>query len=57
MPDISLCNNALCPSKENCYRFTAKANKFCQSYTKFTLESDEVSCSYFIPNDKAKKGL
>lgn len=57
MPDISMCNNAICPSKENCYRFTAKPSEFRQSYAKFTLESDEISCSYFIPNDKAKKGL
>lgn len=54
MPDISLCNNALCPSKDYCYRFTAKPNEFRQSYRKFTLESDEVSCSYFMPNLKCK---
>lgn len=54
MPDISMCNNALCPSKECCYRFTAKPNEFCQSYTDFTLEDDEMNCSYFYPNGKCK---
>ena len=54
MPDISMCNNALCPSKDYCYRFTAKPSEFRQSYINFTLESDEISCSYFMPNGKCK---
>jgi hypothetical protein len=54
MPDISMCANALCPSKDYCYRFTAKPSKFCQSYASFTLEDDETSCSHFWSNDKCK---
>jgi hypothetical protein len=54
MPDISMCNNSECPSKECCFRFTAEPSEFCQSYTNFTLESDEVSCSFFMPNGKCK---
>jgi len=49
-PDISMCANALCPSKEYCYRFTAKPNPMRQSYVGFTLEDDETSCSHFWSN-------
>ena len=50
-PDISMCANALCPSKEYCYRFTAKPTPMYQSYAGFTLEDDETSCSHFWPNN------
>ena len=52
MPDISMCLNALCPSKEFCYRFTATPNPYGQSYGGFLLEEDEVNCSHFYPNGK-----
>ena len=52
MLDISLCTNVLCPSKECCYRFTAKPNEFRQTYINFSLEEDEINCSYFYPNVK-----
>lgn len=32
MADITKCEGANCPIKENCYRYTAKANEFRQSY-------------------------
>lgn len=54
MPDISMCANALCPSKDYCYRFTAKPTPIRQSYASFTLEDDETSCSHFWPNNKCK---
>lgn len=50
MPDISMCVNLLCPSKDYCYRFTAKPTQIRQTYIGFTLEDDETSCSYFMPN-------
>jgi hypothetical protein len=52
MPDISMCSNALCPSKEYCHRFTATPSKFMQSYADFSPEEDEVNCSHFWPNSK-----
>jgi len=52
MPDISMCANALCPSKEFCYRYTATPSDFRQSYGGFTLEEDEINCSHFYPNGK-----
>ena len=54
MPDISMCDNTQCPSKEYCYRFTAIPSKFMQSYASFTLEDDEMSCSYFYHNGKCR---
>lgn len=52
MPDISICTNKACPSKEYCYRFTAKPSEFRQSYADFTCEEDEINCSHFYPNGK-----
>jgi hypothetical protein len=31
-PDITLCLGTDCPYKETCYRYTAKANEYYQSY-------------------------
>ena len=52
MADVTMCTNVLCKSKDYCYRFTAKASEFCQSYTNFLCEDDEDNCSYFYPNSK-----
>jgi hypothetical protein len=32
MADITMCVGTDCPHKERCYRFTAKANEYRQSY-------------------------
>ena len=50
MPDISMCTNTLCKSKEFCYRFTATPSKFRQSYSSFNCKEEE----YFMSNDKCK---
>lgn len=55
MPDISMCANALCPSKDYCYRFTAKPTPMCQSYENFSPEDDETSCIHFWPNNNKCK--
>jgi hypothetical protein len=52
MPDISMCNNALCPSKEYCYRYTAIPNPHRQSYMEFTPKEGEDECDHFYPNSK-----
>ena len=56
MPDISMCENQDCPFNTSCYRFTAEANPYIQSYGDFkpTVDGDELYCDYFweIPNDK-----
>jgi hypothetical protein len=32
MPDITMCKGISCPIKEECYRYTAKADEFYQAY-------------------------
>ena len=32
MADITKCSDEECPMKETCYRYTAKANEYRQSY-------------------------
>jgi len=54
MADIAKCNDVLCPSKDKCYRFTAPASKFMQSYLISERESDAVNCDMFWDNDKCK---
>lgn len=49
MADISKCRGTGCPLKEKCYRFTAKADDFWQSYfATEPIEDDE--CEYFWDN-------
>lgn len=50
MADIAKCNDSLCPSKEYCYRFTAKSSIFCQTYGGFNREEDADNCDMFWPN-------
>jgi hypothetical protein len=54
MPDITKCNGKECPHKETCYRFTATANEFRQSWfmgTPFKKEGNAIKCnSYWGPN-------
>ena len=52
MPDISMCANALCPSKIYCYRFTAKPSEFRQTYAGFIVKEGEDKCDDFYPNGK-----
>lgn len=48
MPDIALCLNEKCPSRQNCWRYTAIPYEYCQSYAEFELEGEK--CSSFIDN-------
>ena len=50
MADISMCMNTDCPSREKCYRFTAKANPYRQSYMDFKPEDGADKCEDFVPN-------
>lgn len=55
MPDISMCRNFLCPSKDKCYRFRAVPSEFRQSYAGFKLEEKEDKCSHFWEITKEDK--
>lgn len=55
MPDITMCSDSECPSRESCYRFTAKANEYRQAYADFKHDADG-KCSFFI-EAKAKSQI
>lgn len=48
--DITKCTNEECRSKNSCYRYTCKPNKYRQSYSLFS----ESECECFI-KDKEEK--
>lgn len=56
MVDLTKCKGGDCPFKENCYRYTAEACEYMQSYFvgplyKANKEDEEViKCEYFIQN-------
>jgi hypothetical protein len=54
MPDISMCRNEKCPSKEKCYRYTAKPNEYGQAYSQFSVNPDHDKCDYFVDQQKVK---
>lgn len=54
MPDMALCRNQTCPSREHCYRFTAEPSCH-QVYAQFTVRPKEDRCDYYIP-DKMEGG-
>ena len=52
MADISKCTGKGCKSKETCYRYTAKADEYWQSYSDFwrEIKDDENKCSHYWYN-------
>jgi hypothetical protein len=51
MPDISMCTGEGCPRKETCYRFTAEASEFRQSYFINAPIKEDNTCEYYWPNE------
>ena len=47
MPDISMCMNKSCPSKDTCYRFTASPNVWRQSYMDFKVAEGLDKCKSY----------
>lgn len=41
MPDISLCRNNECPSRDTCYRYRAKPSEFMQAYGDFKPKGEK----------------
>lgn len=48
MPDISMCANQQCPSKDKCYRFRAIPSEHRQSYMAFAPPPRRKTCDDFI---------
>ena len=57
MPDMSMCKGTNCPLKETCYRHTAIANEFRQSYF-FDVPFDEEKekCDYYWSTEILENG-
>jgi hypothetical protein len=47
MPDIAMCRDTLCKSKETCYRFKAIPNEYRQSYLNTNREEDAINCNMY----------
>jgi hypothetical protein len=46
MPDLTMCRGLDCPHKESCYRFTAKPDRYRQSYF-FAPPIKDGECEYY----------
>lgn len=56
MPDITMCTGDDCPMKDTCYRFTANANEFMQSYfMNAPIKEDKTCDHYWLNKDDNKK--
>lgn len=53
MTDISKCSGVACINRRDCYRFTAKANPWRQSYISPAIRRDG-SCDHFVHNRPTK---
>jgi hypothetical protein len=51
MPDIAKCSGEGCLDKQNCYRFTAKADEY-QSYFMTPPIKDDGTCEYYWDNEE-----
>lgn len=49
MPDIAMCKNTKCTLKEQCYRFTAYASEYRQTYGMFKQKNGD--CEHFWNNE------
>ena len=51
MPDITICKGIRCDAKATCLRYTAKPNKYRQSYF---IETPNINggCEYYIKHNK-----
>jgi len=56
MPDIAMCDNQTCPSRESCYRFKAIPNTHSQSYMNFNPGKNKKCKDYMkiIKNEKRR---
>ena len=56
MPEISMCTNKDCPSKETCWRFKAPPKPFWQSYCGFVVYDDEDKCEHYMEMEDEDEG-
>ena len=51
MADIAMCQDKRCSSRTLCYRFTAKADPYRQSYFTNSREKGKIRCDEFWSNE------
>lgn len=56
MPDISMCRDFTCPSRESCYRYRAVPNERRQTYAEFD-RGGEDRCGSFQPVFRGQKRI
>lgn len=49
MPDITMCLNNQCPSREHCYRYRAVPSHFTQVYAAFMVVEGRDRCNSYWP--------
>lgn len=54
MADISMCEGTDCPMKDNCYRHTAPANEYRQSWFAEKVINEDRTCDHYWENEKPK---
>lgn len=56
MADITMCIGSTCPSKKECYRYTAPANPYWQAYSNFfiNIKTEEDRCSHYFPDSRSE---
>lgn len=48
MADITMCQNNICPIRQNCYRYRAIPNEKWQSYSNFSFDNEKSECEHFF---------
>ena len=48
MPDIAMCKNKTCPSRDQCYRYRAVPARDHQSYMAYEPDEDAGKCEDFV---------
>jgi hypothetical protein len=57
MPDMSMCQGTDCPLKETCYRYTAIANEFRQTYLfDVPYDKEKEKCDFYWPTKIMENG-
>jgi hypothetical protein len=53
--DVTMCKGTSCPLKDTCYRFTAPANEYWQSFfTDVPFDKDTEFCDHFWEDTRNK---
>jgi len=50
MVDIAKCKGIDCPLVNKCYRYTAPANEYRQTYADFKYDREQHKCEDFYPD-------